>query len=99
MSNTDAMGNGADNQYNLYHALSPAQGCTTPLPQPIKVVGCGSSGVDYLASVAAYPKPDQKLRTETLEVGTRTAAKVLLQQPGSVLHALVHRSLAPQSPG
>jgi hypothetical protein len=48
--------------------LCPAQGCAEPLPAPIKVVGCGSSGVDYLASVAAYPRPDEKLRTDTLEV-------------------------------
>lgn len=34
----------------------------------IKVVGCGGVGVDYLASVAEYPKPDEKLRTERLEV-------------------------------
>lgn len=28
----------------------------------------GSAGVDYLAQVAAYPNPDEKLRTERLEV-------------------------------
>lgn len=28
----------------------------------------GSCGVDYLASVAAYPQPDQKLRSDALEV-------------------------------
>ena len=39
-----------------------------PLNRAIKVVGMGSCGVDYLASVAAYPKPDEKLRTEQLEV-------------------------------
>ena len=33
-----------------------------------KVVGVGSCCVDYLASVASYPKPDQKLRSESLEV-------------------------------
>lgn len=46
------------------------QGCTTPLPKPIKVVGFGGCGVDYMASVAAFPRPDDKLRTEKLEVGT-----------------------------
>lgn len=35
----------------------------------IKVVGMGGCGVDYLAQVAAYPRPDEKLRTEKLEVG------------------------------
>lgn len=44
------------------------QGCQTTLDQRVKVVGCGSCGVDYLASIAAFPKPDQKLRTDALEV-------------------------------
>ncbi len=33
-----------------------------------KVVGMGSCGVDYLASVSAFPKPDEKVRSEKLEV-------------------------------
>lgn len=33
-----------------------------------KVVGMGSCGLDYLAQVAAFPQPDEKLRTEHLEV-------------------------------
>ena len=35
---------------------------------PPKVVGMGSCGLDYLAAVAAFPKPDEKLRTTALEV-------------------------------
>jgi sugar/nucleoside kinase (ribokinase family) len=31
-------------------------------------VGVGGVGIDYLASVAMFPKPDQKLRTETLDI-------------------------------
>ena len=34
----------------------------------LRVVGVGSCGLDYLAQVAAWPKPDDKLRTESLEV-------------------------------
>ncbi|KAL6763951.1 PfkB-type carbohydrate kinase [Haematococcus lacustris] len=38
----------------------------------------GSCGVDYLASVAAFPKPDEKLRTDRLEVqGGGNAANAL----------------------
>ena len=33
-----------------------------------KVVGLGGVGLDYLAQVAAFPKPDEKLRTEKMEV-------------------------------
>lgn len=34
----------------------------------VKVVGCGGVGIDYLASVAQFPKPDEKLRTQALQV-------------------------------
>eukprot|EP00878_Enallax_costatus_P034999 GHUV01038957.1.p1 GENE.GHUV01038957.1~~GHUV01038957.1.p1 ORF type:complete len:333 (+),score=19.32 GHUV01038957.1:577-1575(+) len=44
------------------------EGCITQLPEKVKIVGCGSCGVDYLASIASFPKPDQKLRTDALEV-------------------------------
>lgn len=33
----------------------------------LKVVGVGSCGLDYLAQVAKFPKPDDKLRTENLQ--------------------------------
>ena len=33
-----------------------------------KVVGMGSCGLDYLAQVDAFPKPDAKIRTQQLEV-------------------------------
>ncbi|KXZ55104.1 hypothetical protein GPECTOR_3g258 [Gonium pectorale] len=59
-------------------ARCKCQGCDKPLDRPIKVVGMGSCGVDYLASVAAYPRPDEKLRTETLETqGGGNAANAL----------------------
>lgn len=32
------------------------------------MVGVGSCGLDYLAQIATWPKPDDKLRTESLEV-------------------------------
>eukprot|EP00890_Picochlorum_soloecismus_P000195 jgi/Picsp_1/1176/NSC_04657-R1_-type carbohydrate kinase len=41
------------------------------LPQTcdtIKVVGMGSAGMDYLAEVSSFPKPDQKMRTENFEL-------------------------------
>eukprot|EP00775_Hariotina_reticulata_P013293 gene13293-13423_t len=57
----------------------------------VKIVGCGSCGVDYLASVAAYPEPDEKLRTDALEVqgggncaNALTAAARLGLQPSIV---------------
>jgi len=50
------------------------QGCSDPLPQPIKVVGMGSSGQDLLAQVASFPSPDDKLRTEQFEAQVGTVA-------------------------
>jgi hypothetical protein len=43
------------------------QGCSEVLERPIRVVGMGSSGQDLLALVAAFPRPDDKLRTEKFE--------------------------------
>lgn len=31
-------------------------------------VGCGAVGLDFLATVAAYPKPDQKIRSTSFKV-------------------------------
>ncbi|KAG6662873.1 hypothetical protein CIPAW_03G272800 [Carya illinoinensis] len=39
-----------------------------PPPENRIVVGCGTVTVDYLAAVAAYPKPDDKIRTTSLKV-------------------------------
>ena len=38
------------------------------IPAGKKLLGLGSAGVDYLASVAVFPQPDEKIRTESLEV-------------------------------
>lgn len=37
-------------------------------PQNAVVVGCGSVTMDFLATVAAYPKPDDKIRSTSLKV-------------------------------
>ncbi|CAK8543714.1 unnamed protein product [Lathyrus sativus] len=38
------------------------------LPENSTVVGCGAVGLDFLATVAAYPKPDQKIRSTSFKV-------------------------------
>lgn len=55
-----------------YQRKRPLQSCCSAaeLPneaQKPKVVGLGSVGLDYLAQVAAFPKPDEKLRTKQME--------------------------------
>ena len=59
-------------------SVYPAQVATTAAATggvstkaPVKVVGMGSCGLDYLAQVAAFPEPDDKLRTTALEVPAR----------------------------
>ncbi|TKY52792.1 Sulfofructose kinase [Spatholobus suberectus] len=37
-------------------------------PQNVVVVGCGGVSIDFLATVAAYPKPDDKIRSTSLKV-------------------------------
>lgn len=45
------------------------QVCATDIGvSSVKIVGMGSAGIDYLAQVAEYPQPDDKIRTEKLEV-------------------------------
>lgn len=39
-----------------------------PLPEHRTVVGCGGVTLDFLAAVAAYPKPDDKIRSTSLKV-------------------------------
>ncbi|XP_057965197.1 uncharacterized protein LOC131155800 [Malania oleifera] len=39
-----------------------------PLPENGIVVGVGGLGLDYLAAVASYPKPDDKIRSTSLKV-------------------------------
>ncbi|XP_057847540.2 uncharacterized protein LOC131057390 isoform X8 [Cryptomeria japonica] len=39
-----------------------------PLPEQRIVVGCGTVATDYLATVAAFPKPDEKIRSTNLQV-------------------------------
>ncbi|KAK9944943.1 hypothetical protein M0R45_010483 [Rubus argutus] len=39
-----------------------------PLPENRVVVGVGSMGLDFLAAVSSYPKPDDKIRTTGLKV-------------------------------
>ncbi|XP_058094931.1 uncharacterized protein LOC131240618 isoform X5 [Magnolia sinica] len=38
------------------------------LPEKRIVVGCGAVGLDFLATVATYPKPDDKIRSTSLKV-------------------------------
>lgn len=54
----------------LFSRSRQMEACAS-LPQAcdsVKVVGMGSAGMDYLAEVSSFPKPDQKMRTENLEL-------------------------------
>ncbi|GLU07843.1 hypothetical protein SLE2022_247830 [Rubroshorea leprosula] len=49
-----------------------------PPPEDHIVLGCGSLGVDFLAAVASFPKPDDKIRsTSSLVQGGGNAANAL----------------------
>lgn len=40
----------------------------SPPPEDSIVVGCGGVSVDYLAAVASYPKPDDKIRSTSFQI-------------------------------
>lgn len=42
-----------------------------------KQVGCGSVAVDFLAEVASYPKPDDKIRSTSLKVLFPTTSQLI----------------------
>lgn len=42
--------------------------CSARVDGPQKVVGMGSVGMDFLASVSSFPRPDDKMRTENLDM-------------------------------
>lgn len=59
--------------------------------QPSKVAGLGSVGLDYLAQVVQFPKPDEKIRTTQMEVASLPAelhVPVTVQTSQLVLMAL-----------
>lgn len=39
-----------------------------PLPENCVVLGCGAVSVDFLAAVASYPKPDDKIRSTSAKI-------------------------------
>ncbi|XP_057438478.1 uncharacterized protein LOC130730477 isoform X2 [Lotus japonicus] len=41
--------------------------CESSLPEN-SIVGCGAVGVDFLATVAAFPKPDSKIRSTSFKI-------------------------------
>ncbi|RZB85619.1 Ketohexokinase isoform B [Glycine soja] len=60
------------NFYNVFGSRRTRPRCRVSMsssdPQNAVVVGCGSVTIDFLATVAAYPKPDDKIRSTSLKV-------------------------------
>uniref|UniRef100_A0A5B7BCY7 Putative ribokinase n=1 Tax=Davidia involucrata TaxID=16924 RepID=A0A5B7BCY7_DAVIN len=54
--------------YPSIQASSQFSPALPPLPDNRIVLGCGAAVVDFLATVAAYPKPDDKIRSTSLKV-------------------------------
>nr|XP_033509938.1 ribokinase-like isoform X3 [Nicotiana tomentosiformis] len=46
----------------------PATQASIVLPENRIILGCGSVGVDFLAAVASYPNPDDKIRSTSFQV-------------------------------
>ncbi|PIN17733.1 Ribokinase [Handroanthus impetiginosus] len=58
--------------YSLHSSSSPgfkmSSASVPPLPDNRVVLGCGAVSVDFLATVAAYPNPDDKIRSTSFKV-------------------------------
>lgn len=49
-------------------SCSSSSSLVPPLPENRVVLGCGGVSVDYLAVVASFPKPDDKIRSTSFQV-------------------------------
>ncbi|KAH6824227.1 pfkB-like carbohydrate kinase family protein [Perilla frutescens var. hirtella] len=71
-----------------------------PLPDYGIVLGCGGAVVDFLAAVASYPKPDDKIRSTSLKVeGGGNAANALTCAARLGLQPRLISKVADDSPG
>ncbi|KAI3907783.1 hypothetical protein MKW98_008460 [Papaver atlanticum] len=72
-SNSISKGRDCNFRKNMSSSSHPIQASSTsssslPLPQDRIVVGVGGTVVDYLATVDAFPNPDDKIRSTSLKV-------------------------------
>ncbi|XP_020593675.1 uncharacterized protein LOC110033870 isoform X3 [Phalaenopsis equestris] len=51
-----------------------------PLAEKIVVLGCGALSADYLATVDAFPKPDDKIRSTSLKIANDFQGKNILTE-------------------
>ena len=79
---------------------SSASSSSAASPRKKKIVGVGSAGVDYLASIASFPKPDAKLRTDAFETqggGNAGNALVAMARLGAEARS-IYLTLVPVRP-
>ncbi|KAL2488043.1 pfkB-like carbohydrate kinase family protein [Forsythia ovata] len=71
-----------------------------PLPENRVVLGCGAVSVDFLAAVASYPKPDDKIRSTSAKVqGGGNAGNALTCAARLGLHPRLISKVADDSQG
>jgi len=79
---------------------SSSSSASAASPREKKIVGVGSAGVDYLASIASFPKPDAKLRTDAFETqggGNAGNALVAMARLGAEARS-IYLTLVPVRP-
>ncbi|KAG8389134.1 hypothetical protein BUALT_Bualt02G0197600 [Buddleja alternifolia] len=54
--------------FSSSHRFEMSSGSLPPLPDGRVVLGIGSATVDFLAAVASYPKPDDKIRSTSAKI-------------------------------
>ncbi|RWR80460.1 ribokinase isoform X4 [Cinnamomum micranthum f. kanehirae] len=81
-------------------SFSEASSPLPPLPEKRIVLGCGGLGQDYLATVASFPKPDEKIRsTSSMVQGGGNAGNALTGAARLGLKPRLISKLANDGPG
>ncbi|XP_043718596.1 ribokinase-like isoform X2 [Telopea speciosissima] len=86
---------------SLYWASAEAASPSIPpVPEKRIVVGCGGAGIDFLAEVAAFPKPNEKIRSTSWKVqGGGDAANALTCASRLGLNPRLISKIADDAPG
>ncbi|KAL0437312.1 UNVERIFIED_CONTAM: hypothetical protein Sradi_0439100 [Sesamum radiatum] len=63
------------------HRFRMSSSSLSPLPENRVVLGCGAVSVDFLAAVASYPNPDDKIRSTSAKGNALTCAARLGLKP------------------
>ncbi|KAK8945959.1 hypothetical protein KSP40_PGU012935 [Platanthera guangdongensis] len=81
-------------EINSRALMSSSSQAASPLVDNWVVLGCGAVSVDYLAQVAAFPKPDDKIRSTSMKGSVRRSLRRLVAAYKAVVRGAVEEAIA-----